>query len=195
MVWECLGMFVISHDFPVFPSTSLNPRRKWQQTFRNMLHPVAICGPQGSRDERHEHGWRDQGDWFQRSATCSLSQQWRWLSRHLFHSISSIHFHYFFLFQIVPHDIPSHSSNLDTTWWKLTEHDRTLSTYVHILVLSFFLIVWFYSSISSTHPILRSLLWHVWVVHGFSGAIWGYVQKDAEGLIMNFESFWYVLIL
>ena len=55
-VWECLGMFVISHDFPVFPSTSLNPRRKWQQTFRNMLHPVAICGPQGSRDERHEHG-------------------------------------------------------------------------------------------------------------------------------------------
>ena len=66
----------------------------------------------------------------------------------MFHSFSWC----FILFQIVPHDIPSHSSNLDTTWWKLTEHYHTLSTYVHILVL-FCFIFWFYSSISSTHPI------------------------------------------
>ena len=26
-VWDCVGMFVISHDFLVFPSISLNLRR------------------------------------------------------------------------------------------------------------------------------------------------------------------------
>ena len=111
------------------------------------------------------------------------------LSFYKFHSFPF----YFFLFQIVPHDIPSHSSNLDTTWWKLTEHYHTLSTFLFYVVLFFdFIAVYQYI----IHPSnLWSLLWHVWVVHGFSGAIWGYVQKDAERLIMNFESFWYILIL
>ena len=153
-VWECLWFPMIFQSFLQHLWTLGGNSMKMAANLQNMLHPVAICGPQGSRDERHEHGWRDQGDWFQRSATCSLSQQCRWLSRHLFHSISSYKFHYvpfifimfhsfsfyFKLYPIIYHLIPLIWIQHDGNWQNMTEHYHTLSTYVHILVLSCFIL-------------------------------------------------------
>ena len=121
------------------------------------------------------------------------------LSFYKFHIVPlcSIHFYsisfYFKLYPMISHLIPLIWIQHDGNWQNIIIHYPHMSTFLFYVVLFFgFIAVYQYI----IHPSnLWSLLWHVWVVHGFSGAIWGYVQKDAEGLIMNFESFWYILIL
>ena len=120
------------------------------------------------------------------------------LSFYKFHIVPlcSIIFHsflfYFILFQIVPHDIPSHSSNLDTTWWKLTEHYHTLSTYVHILVLCCF-VFWFYSSISVYHPPIQFVVFVVTRM-SCSWLFWSNLRICAEGCRRFDYEFWIILI-
>ena len=168
-----------------------------------MLHPVAICGPQGSRDERHEHGWRDQGDWFQRSATCSLSQQCRWLSRHLFHSTSSIMFHYiplcsihfhyvsfyFKLYPMISHLIPLIWIQHDGNWQNIIIHYPHMSTFLFYVVLFF----WFYSSISVYHPPIQFVVFVVTRM-SCSWLFWSNLRICAEGCRRFDYEFWIILI-